>query len=113
MPRRERLPATFGRNRVIRELARGGMGVVYEAIDETVNRRVAVKALNVSYESSPDLIARFRREASILASLNHPNIVRLLDHGDEDGRPFVVMNFLDGVTLDDVIKRRGKLELPI
>ena len=106
----ERPPAAVGRYRVLREIGRGGMGVVYEALDERIGMRVALKLLGEPQASDAELVARFEREGAVLEALDHPNVVRLLERGRADGRPFIAMELLDGVTLEEAIRRQGRLE---
>ena len=110
---RDRMPATVANFRIIREIGRGGMGVVYEGIDERHGQRVAVKVLNESLTVEGDLARRFEREAMILKALEHPNIVRLVAWGREALRLYIAMEFLDGVTVEEVIRRRGRLPLDV
>lgn len=110
---RERMPSAVASFRIIREIGRGGMGVVYEGIDEHHGQRVAVKVLNESLTSEGDLARRFEREARILKSLEHPNIVRLVAWGREALRLYIAMEFLDGVTVEEAIRRGGKFPLGI
>jgi serine/threonine-protein kinase len=110
---RERMPQSVASFRIIREIGRGGMGVVYEGIDEHHGQRVAVKVLNDSLTSQGDLAKRFEREAMILKSLEHPNIVRLVAWGREALRLYIAMEFLDGVTVEEVIRRSGRLPLDV
>jgi tetratricopeptide (TPR) repeat protein len=94
---------------LLRELGRGGMGVVYLAVrdDDEYRKRVAIKVLPRGLES-PAAVERFRRERQILAGLEHPNIARLLDGGStEDGLPYIVMEYVDGELLLDYVARRG------
>lgn len=109
---RERMPQSVASFRIIREIGRGGMGVVYEGIDQH-GQRVAVKVLNDSLTSQGDLAKRFEREAMILKSLEHPNIVRLVAWGREALRLYIAMEFLDGVTVEEVIRRQGQLPLDV
>ena len=75
------------------------MGEVYQATDTKLNRQVALKILPEAFATDPDRLARFQREAQVLASLNHPHICTLCDIGSQDGVDFLVMEYLDGETL--------------
>src|SRR5689334_3745604 len=98
----------IGPYRILRKLGEGGMGIVYAAEDERLNRAVAIKTLRESVDSSAR--ERFLREARAAASLSHPNICQLHDIGDADGRPFLVMELLEGQSLADRL-RGGALPL--
>jgi serine/threonine protein kinase len=94
------LPTYIGRYRIVEEIGRGGMGVVYAALDEQLDRRVAVKLmLAADFDGEPELRERFYREARITGQLAHRNIVTTFDLGDENGRPFIVMELLNGLPL--------------
>ncbi len=90
--------------RVLRELDRGGMGVVYEALDERVARRVAIKVVGEAGDADTAL-RRFRQEARAIASLNHPNVCTLYEVEEQDGRPVIVMELLEGETLKTRLAR--------
>jgi tRNA A-37 threonylcarbamoyl transferase component Bud32 len=82
-----------------REIGRGGMGIVYQGIQESLGRRVAIKVLYPKYADDKQFVARFNREAKSLANLNHPNIVSILDRGVEGGIFYFVMEFINGISL--------------
>jgi len=92
-------------------LGAGGMGEVYRAKDTRLDRTVAIKILPTHLSSNPEFKQRFEREARTVSSLNHPHICHLYDVGSQDGTEFLVMEFLDGETLADRL-RRGALPLP-
>jgi len=98
-----------GRYRVVRLLGEGGMGVVYKALDESLNRVVAVKRLRSATEAGRPAVERFHREAEAVASLEHPNIVRIYDLDDDGHGPFIVAEFVDGPTLSEYILLHGGL----
>jgi eukaryotic-like serine/threonine-protein kinase len=80
-------------------LGAGGMGEVYRARDARLNRDVAIKVIPPSVADNPAALARFEREAHAIAALSHPNILTIFDVGHSDGRPFAVMELLEGETL--------------
>jgi non-specific serine/threonine protein kinase len=96
----------IGPYRIVRKLGEGGMGVVYAAEDERLRREVAIKTIRAAGDSSAH--ERFIREARAAASLSHPNVCQLFDIGDHEGRPFLVMELLEGEALSDAL-RRGPL----
>jgi tetratricopeptide (TPR) repeat protein/tRNA A-37 threonylcarbamoyl transferase component Bud32 len=103
LPPPGRMPERLGDCRVVREVGRGGMGVVYEAEQESLGRRVAVKVLTAQALLEPDRLVRFRREARATARLHHTNIVPVFEFGEHDGLPYYVMQFIDGRGLDQEI----------
>ncbi len=94
--------------RVERMIGRGGMGVVYEAVQTSVNRRVALKVLRPELADDPEFVARFRREARLQASLEHPNVLEVYEVGESDERLFLAMRLVSGRTLLDLL-RDGEL----
>src|SRR5438445_10615114 len=93
-----------GRYRLDRLLGRGGMSEVWQATDVELDRRVALKLLGPNADT-----ARFEREARAVAALAHPNVTHLYDYGEADGRPFMVLEYLPGGTLEDRLRERAPL----
>lgn len=98
-----------GRYTIRGTLGRGGMGIVYKAEDTVLDRIVALKVLPESFKENPQALQNFLREAKSAAQLNHPNIVTVYDAGEQDGVFYIAMEYVDGNTLKDIIKRRGKI----
>lgn len=108
------MPKKLGRYEIVRPLGKGAMGIVYEGFDPTIKRRVAIKTarreLMSDTEHAEELLARFVREAQAAGALNHPNLVTVLDVGEEEGTFFIAMEFLEGEDLGKVLKRTKKIE---
>ena len=100
-----------GRYEIIKLIGEGGMANVYLAFDPILKRNVAVKILRGDLSNDEKFVKRFKREAISASSLAHPNIVEIYDVGEENGNYFIVMEYVDGVTLKTLIKKRGKMIL--
>ena len=100
-----------GRYRLDAQIGSGGMSTVFRAFDITLERRVAVKLMHREIASDSDQLERFRREARSVAQLSHPHIVGVIDAGEEDGRPYIVLEYVEGETLKERIRRMGRLPI--
>jgi tetratricopeptide (TPR) repeat protein len=98
-----------GRYKITGKLGKGGMGVVYKAVDTVLDREVAYKVLPDSLQENPQALKNFLREAKSAAKLNHPGIVTVYDAGEQDGVFYIAMEYVDGNTLKEIIKHRGKI----
>ncbi len=110
------LPKKFGRYEIIGILGRGSMGVVYKARDPVIGRLVAIKSipesLGLETGKKEEYIKRLFQEAKAAGSLQHPNIVTIYDVGETEFGPFIAMEYLDGITLKEIISRGKKLTIP-
>ena len=102
---------TLGEYRLVRRIAKGGMGQIYEAIQLKLDRKVALKVLADELAGNPAFLQRFEREAKAAAAINHPNIVQVYDFGHAEGRAFLVMECIDGEDLSKHVARQGKLDV--
>jgi serine/threonine-protein kinase len=102
----------IGKYDIIDVLGRGGMGVVYRAIDKQIGREVAIKTLTDGFQGDPGMLARFYEEGRRTGRLNHPNIVTVYDLGDDEGIPYIVMECVEGDPLDKIIKHGITLSMP-
>src|SRR5881227_2161860 len=100
-----------GRYRLQARIGSGGMSTVYRALDETLQRPVAIKLMNLEFASDSDQLERFRREARAVAQLSHPHIVGVIDAGEDEGRPYIVFEYVEGETLKERIRRMGRLPI--
>ena len=99
-----------GRYELHRRLATGGTADVFLARDQLLNRPVAVKVLSASLSEDEEFVRRLRREAQVVASLNHPNIVGVFDQGEHLGAPFIVMEYVEGRSLADILRADGVMD---
>jgi eukaryotic-like serine/threonine-protein kinase len=99
----------IGNCRIVEEVASGGMAVVYRAVQDELDRTVAIKALKTSAASDQSLVTRFEREAKSLANLQHENIIHIYDFHRERGALFIVMEYVEGTDLYDLLDRCGRL----
>src|SRR5579859_267996 len=100
------VPQSFDRFEIVRILGKGGMGTVYLARDSRLDRLVAVKVLHLGELSADDRRARFLREARTAAAIRHPNVATTYEVGESEGVPFIVMEYCEGETLSQRIRRR-------
>ena len=101
----------IGKYDVIEVLGKGGMGVVYKAMDNLIERLVAIKMMTGGFAENPDLLKRFYREAKSTGMLQHPNIVIVYELGDHEGNPYLVMEYLEGEPLDKIIAARRDVSM--
>ena len=101
-----------GRYRLDARIGAGGMSTVYRATDETLQRQVAIKLMHREISTDSDQLERFRREARAVAQLSHPHIVGVIDYGEDDNRPYIVFEYVEGETLKERIRRCGRLPIP-
>ena len=103
------MPFVIGENigpyRLVEQLGQGGMATVFKAYHAALDRYVAIKALHPALTNEPNFLARFQREAQVVARLEHPNIVPIYDYSEYEGRPYLVMKFIEGETLKARLKR--------
>jgi serine/threonine protein kinase len=99
---------TIGQYKIIGQIGSGGMATVYQGYQSKLDRHVAIKVLHTAFAQEYDFLARFEREARIIARLDHPNIVPIHDYDDFEGSPYLTMKYIEGVTLKDIL-RKGTL----
>jgi serine/threonine protein kinase len=106
------MPEKIGQYTVVSQIGRGGMGVVYKARDESLNRFVAIKVLNEQLTEDATFLQRFVREAQAAAGLSHPNIVQIFFIGEDNGHPYFVMDYVSGRSLDQLLRAEGRIDNP-
>jgi DNA-binding response OmpR family regulator len=102
----------LGHYQILEKLGQGGMGTVYKALHIHLMKLVALKVLAPERMDDAEAVARFRREMKVIGQLNHPSIVQASDAGEADGSYFLVMEFVDGIAVSDLIARQGVLSIP-
>ena len=100
----------IGHYSIVSELGRGGMGVVYKAHEESLNRFVALKVLGKHLSEDESFVERFKREAQSAAALNHPNIVQVYAIDEIDGQHYFAMEYVQGTSIQEMIKSQGPLD---
>ncbi len=100
------VPKKIGPYEILGPLGKGGMGAVYKAMQPSLNRIVAIKVLPADFAKDPDSVARFHREAQTVAMLSHPNIVQIIDKGEDQGILYFAMEYVEGTSLDVVLRQR-------
>jgi serine/threonine-protein kinase len=104
-------PQKIGKYDVVEVLGEGGMGSVYKAVNQRIGKVVAIKVMKGGFAEDPDLLRRFEHEARMVCGLQHPNIVTVFDFGEENGAPYLVMEYLAGTPLDKIIAQRQNLPI--
>src|SRR4051812_22201830 len=105
------MPLLLGRYKILDQLGAGSMGIVYRALDTTLDREVALKVIRTGPEVDPEMRERFRREARACARLHHPGIVHIYDLGEIDQQAYFAMELLRGMDFRQLIQRRADLAL--
>jgi serine/threonine protein kinase len=100
-----------GKYKIYDEVGTGGFATVYLGRNMDTNEIVAIKVLSDQFTREPRYVERFRREAELAERLQHPNVVHVFDHGIENGTHFLVMEFVEGLTLDTILERRQRLSV--
>ncbi len=99
----------FGHYELMSVVGSGGQGVVYRAVDNNLNRLVALKLLRTEYSEDPDFVRQFEHEARLTASINHPNVVRVYSFGADEGHVYLAMELVDNGTMDDLLEKLGRI----
>lgn len=109
MPQFPRVGDDFGRYRIDAQIGQGGMGVVFLATDTEFDRRVALKVVSAALGGSAEFLARFEREAALLARLNSPHVIAIFDYGEQDGCPYLATQYVGGGDLGALLAARGPM----
>ncbi|MFA6576035.1 MAG: protein kinase [Nocardioides sp.] len=109
MPQFPRVGDVFGRYRIDAQIGQGGMGVVFSATDTAFDRRVALKVVSAALGGSAEFLARFEREAALLARLNSPHVIAIFDYGEQDGCPYLATQYVGGGDLGALMAARGPM----
>jgi eukaryotic-like serine/threonine-protein kinase len=109
---RDEPTAYLGRYRLLEKLGEGGQGVVYRALDPADNSVVAIKVLRGDRAENTVVLRRFRKEARLMAEANNPHVVNLLEYNEDDGIPYLVLEFVAGTNLGQLLEERSRLEVP-
>src|SRR2546423_7389527 len=106
------LPEKIGHYKIVSELGRGGMGVVYKGYEESLNRFVAIKVLGDHLAHDEQFLSRFSREARAAAGLSHPNVIPIFYIGEDDGLQYFAMEFVSGRSVQSMIRAEGRIGNP-
>src|SRR6185436_16472712 len=101
----------MGDYRLLKKLGQGGMGAVYKAHQISLDREVAIKVLSKELAAKPSFVQRFKREARVMAKMDHPNILRCFDVGEAKGYHYLSMEFIEGGSIEGWLKKLGKFPL--
>ncbi len=111
MSKEDLVGKVVGKYKIVEKIGEGGMGIVYKGIQISLNRPVAMKMLPQNLASDKDFVTRFKQEALSVAKLNHRNIIQVYDTDELEGNYFIIMEYVEGETLDDLLKRKKVLSL--
>src|ERR687898_2747180 len=100
-----------GRYELLELIGKGGMSSVFKAHDRLLDRQIAIKILHPHFTEDEEYVERFRREARAVAQLSHPNIVTVIDRGEDEQRQFIVFEYIEGENLKELLERTGRLPI--
>ena len=101
--------AIAGRYDLVEQIGKGGMSTVWKGQDRLLDRTVAIKVLHEQFTQDDEYVERFRREARSVAQLSHPNIVTVIDRGEDQGRQYIVFEYVEGENLKQLLERTGPM----